>query len=332
MPKSTKAAAGKTPTHKGKNVKGRPKPLATSVQDNNNDSGVDDNNSDNEDSDDTQDTDSEVDDHEFLERDDAGDELDVLQEYDDMEEEEEMEQGEGQDSSNSQDEDGDDDAAMDDELSNGLEEEPIILTDDDMVAIQISLTNRISRRTHDSPTLDSLPKSAMLVYAVNGLGKWGFGFTKVMKTLYPEAHKAYKAHCKTFKADGNKFPDNGYSGKCLIIPGDAKDSENLIWHVCLFTSYGYGRAGSGGKPGKDSEMIIKRQTYDALQDFREKLRNGSDGLRGHPLWTPSGQYMHIICPQFNSGAFKIPWIYTKVDIVKLFKDWSGKWSLLREDK
>ncbi|KAI0855035.1 hypothetical protein F4860DRAFT_520229 [Xylaria cubensis] len=99
-----------------------------------------------------------------------------------------------------------------------------------------------------------------------------------MKTLYPEAHKVYKAHCKSFRADGNNFLDNEYSGKCLIVPKNTKDSEKLIWHVCLFTNY----ASSGGKPGKDLEMTIKCQTYDALQDFREKLKDGSEDGGGGP--------------------------------------------------
>ncbi|KAI0448465.1 hypothetical protein F5B21DRAFT_510120 [Xylaria acuta] len=221
----------------------------------------------------------------YMAVDDDDEPLEIDQDIaDDGENKEDEEDSEASDNDNNDNKDSDDDN-VEIEESNGLEEEPVVLTRQDIMTNQLALNHRLTRPTPDSPTLESLPESALLVYAVNGLANWGFGFTKAIKGRYPQAFKAYKEHCNSFKLDAKSYPQNKYSGKCLVIPPDARNP--------------------GDKPGKDTEDIIKRQTVQALEDFRKKLAEGSDGLRSHPLWTPSGQHMQVVCPCFNAGAFKI---------------------------
>ncbi|KAI0448466.1 hypothetical protein F5B21DRAFT_521846 [Xylaria acuta] len=217
----------------------------------------------------------------------------------------------------------------DTEESNSFEEEVVVFTEDQLDENERVLHKQLKIIDLDAPTLDELPKSALLVYAVHGLGTWGHGFFKALKAKYKCAYKTYKAYCMSAMNPRGRYPSRHTSGKCLIIPPDPKDGDDMVWHVCLFTSYGYGRR-YRQRSGKDGRDTIGDQTRQALTDFRQKLKMGSDGLRTYPHWTPSGKHMKVITNRFNSGAFGIPWAATKWVVSDIFKDWSGSWEVIRK--
>lgn len=187
--------------------------------------------------------------------------------------------------------------------------------------------------------IPSTPNS-FLLHSTNCLGTWGFGFALALAQCYPAAETVYKDFCNSYKLqssggddgdDSNKnssWPSRDLAGKCLIIPPQDEDiargTAPRLSIVCLFTSYGYGRArAKGNKPGRDSGAVILAQTRASLGDFRGQLGGlvgaGSVEEKGLVVWSP----------MINSGAFGVAWEDTEALIVEAFEGWGGTWKLLQ---
>lgn len=137
---------------------------------------------------------------------------------------------------------------------------------------------------HQNLNLRSLPAGSYLVHATNCLGKWGAGFAKELRAIYPGAYLRYRNFCSSRSRD--------LAGRCLIIPPQGSDYSSEeeggagVSVVCLFTSYGYGRRGRGrgrgtttgaAKPGRDARGLILAQTARALEEFRAQVLCGESG-------------------------------------------------------
>jgi ADP-ribose 1''-phosphate phosphatase len=170
----------------------------------------------------------------------------------------------------------------------------------------------------------SLPSDIYLVHATNCVAEWGAGIAAELATVFPAACKEYKKFCNTTIPDGSRWPSRSLAGKCYIIPPQASDTARgapRIHIVCLFTSYGYGRANPRtGKPGKDGAGKILAQTRAALKEMRVQLEEEREQEGdGAPV---------IYSPRFNSGAFKVPWESTSRLIEEEFKGFEGRWLIM----
>ncbi|WZH48269.1 adp-ribose 1 phosphate phosphatase [Fusarium acuminatum] len=169
-------------------------------------------------------------------------------------------------------------------------------------------------------TIRSLPSDIYLVHATNCIAEWGSGIAAELATVFPEACKEYKKFCQSAKTDASsRWPPRTLAGRSYIIPpqasGIARGAPN-IHIVCLFTSYGYGRANPrSGKPGKDNARKILAQTRAALKEMREQLATEA-------CQTSEG-VTTIYSPMFNSGAFQVPWGETSKLIEDEFNGWVG---------
>lgn len=184
--------------------------------------------------------------------------------------------------------------------------------------------------------IPSTPTSFIL-HSTNCLGSWGFGFALALAQSYPAARIIYKDFCNSYKShssgDGNKkdtkiWPSRDLAGKCLIIPPQDEDIKQgnapPVSIVCLFTSYGYGRAqAKGNKPKRDSVDVILAQTRASLREFREQL----GGLVG--LGSIEEKDFVVWSPMINSGAFGVAWDETEALIMEEFEGWAGTWKLLQ---
>lgn len=176
--------------------------------------------------------------------------------------------------------------------------------------------------------ITSLPPGSYLLHATNCVATWGAGIAAELKTVFPEACEEYEAFCHAAKPDLTmRWPPRSLAGKCLIIPpqdNDVAGGAPAVHIVCVFTSYGYGRAnGSTGKPGLDSVKTVLKQTDMALRDFRRQL----DGRvkEGHDV---KEEDFVVYSPMFNSGVFHVPWDRTKASIEQHFEGWQGKWIVM----
>ncbi|KAF5614684.1 adp-ribose 1 phosphate phosphatase [Fusarium tjaetaba] len=170
----------------------------------------------------------------------------------------------------------------------------------------------------------SLPSDIYLVHATNCIAEWGAGIAAELATVFPAACKEYKKFCNITIPDGSRWPSRSLAGKCFIIPTQASDTARgapKIHIVCLFTSYGYGRANPRtGKPGKDGAGKILAQTRAALKEMREQLEEEREQeADGAPV---------IYSPMFNSGAFKVPWESTSRLIEEEFEGFEGRWLIM----
>lgn len=88
--------------------------------------------------------------------------------------------------------------------------------------------------------------------------------------------------------------------------------------MCLFTSFGFGRANpeGTGKPGRDALGKILAQTEESLREFRKQLEARVE------------EDMVIYSPMFNSGAFQVPWERTAALVESNFVGWKGRWVVL----
>lgn len=169
----------------------------------------------------------------------------------------------------------------------------------------------------------SLPSDIYLVHATNCIAEWGAGIAAELATVFPAACKQYKTFCNATIPDASRWPSRSLAGKCYIIPPQASDAARgapRIHIVCLFTSYGYGRANPRtGKPGKDGAAKILAQTRAALEEMRVQLEERGQEAEGTPV---------IYSPMFNSGAFKVPWESTSRLIEEEFEGFEGRWLIM----
>ncbi|CVL04782.1 uncharacterized protein FMAN_12861 [Fusarium mangiferae] len=169
----------------------------------------------------------------------------------------------------------------------------------------------------------SLPSDIYLVHATNCIAEWGAGIAAELATVFPAACKQYKTFCNTTIPDASMWPSRSLAGKCYIIPPQASDTARgapRIHMVCLFTSYGYGRANPRtGKPGKDGAAKILAQTRAALKEMRVQLEERGQEAEATPV---------IYSPMFNSGAFKVPWESTSRLIEEEFEGFDGQWLIM----
>ncbi|KAL6916161.1 hypothetical protein FSST1_007656 [Fusarium sambucinum] len=168
----------------------------------------------------------------------------------------------------------------------------------------------------------SLPSDVYLVHATNCIAEWGAGIAAELARVFPAAYTEYKTFCR---ADASsRWPSPKLTGQCYIISPQTSDVASgapKIHIVCLFTSYGYGRANARtGKPGKDAAGKILKQTRMALRDMRTQI-DAQAGKRedGH---------VTIYSPMFNSGAFRVPWEKTSKVIEEEFDGFEGCWSVM----
>jgi ADP-ribose 1''-phosphate phosphatase len=170
----------------------------------------------------------------------------------------------------------------------------------------------------------SLPSDIYLVHATNCIAEWGAGIAAELATVFPAACKEYKEFCNADIPNASRWPSRSLAGKCYIIPSQASDTAKgapRVHIVCLFSSYGYGRANQRtGKPGKDGAVKILAQTRAALKETRVQLeaKQGRDS-DGFPV---------IYSPMFNSGAFKVPWESTSRLIEEEFNGFEGRWLIM----
>lgn len=177
-------------------------------------------------------------------------------------------------------------------------------------------------------SLRELPPGSYLLHATNCIATWGAGIAAELAAIFPAACAEYKMFCNAAKADASeRWPPRSLAGQCLIIPPQEPDvaaGAPRVSIVCLFTSYGYGRANPAqGKPGKDTAATILRQTRTALAELRRQLGElkAEEDAREEPV--------DIYSNRFNSGAFKVPWEQTEAAIKEKFKGWQGgKWIVL----
>ncbi|KAF5575730.1 adp-ribose 1 phosphate phosphatase [Fusarium pseudocircinatum] len=170
----------------------------------------------------------------------------------------------------------------------------------------------------------SLPTDIYLVHATNCIAEWGAGIAAELAAVFPAACKEYKEFCNITIPDESRWPSRSLAGKCYIIPPQASDTARgapRIHIVCLFTSYGFGRANPRtGKPGKDGAGKILAQTRAALKEMRMQLEEEREQeADGAPV---------IYSPMFNSGAFKVPWESTSPLIEEEFKGFEGRWLIM----
>ncbi|KAF5675409.1 adp-ribose 1 phosphate phosphatase [Fusarium circinatum] len=173
-------------------------------------------------------------------------------------------------------------------------------------------------------SIRSLPSDIYLVHATNCIAEWGAGIAAELATVFPAACEEYKKFCDAAISDASRWPSRSLAGKCYIIPPQASNTATgapRIHIVCLFTSYGYGRANPRtGKPGKDVAGKILAQTRAALKEMRAQLETGQEeGTDGGPV---------IYSPMFNSGAFKVPWGSTSRLIEEEFSGFEGQWLIM----
>lgn len=176
--------------------------------------------------------------------------------------------------------------------------------------------------------LRQLPADTYLVHATNCIAQWGAGIAAELATIFPAACQHYKQFCNAAKPDPSaRWPPRSLSGKCLIIPpqeADIKAGAPRVYIVCLFTSYGFGRANSAtGKPGRDTVGKILAQTQTSLKAFRDQLAAQSTTANN----TQTSESV-IYSPLFNSGAFGVPWEKTSALIKTEFDGWTGRWVVL----
>ncbi|CAJ2506444.1 Uu.00g005740.m01.CDS01 [Anthostomella pinea] len=98
-----------------------------------------------------------------------------------------------------------------------------------------------------SMPLRSLPGNTFFVHATNCLGEWGSGITAQLKAIFPAAFTNYHTYCDSLKqtSETRYATREDIVGRCLIIPPQESDvaaGAPRVHIVCLFTSYGYGRA------------------------------------------------------------------------------------------
>ncbi|KAI0013877.1 hypothetical protein F4779DRAFT_613155 [Xylariaceae sp. FL0662B] len=193
--------------------------------------------------------------------------------------------------------------------------------------------------TRTTLPLQSLPRNAFLVHATNCLGEWGSGIAAELRRLFPAAFEVYRSRCESCKPRPSaRYPTRDLAGRCLIIPpqdADVAAGAPSVSVVCLFTSYGYGRANNAtGKPGRDATATILQQTERALASFRRQLREreGAEGDAGVGAEGGGGggraHGIVVYSPRFNSGAFRVPWEKTERLIKETFADWEGRWFVL----
>ncbi|WXC60883.1 hypothetical protein SNK03_006766 [Fusarium graminearum] len=168
----------------------------------------------------------------------------------------------------------------------------------------------------------SLPTDVYLVHATNCIAEWGAGIAAELARVFPAACAEYKAFCH---ADASsRWPSPKLAGQCYIIPPQASDVARgapKIHIVCLFTSYGYGRANTRtGKPGRDAAGKILAQTRIALKEMRTQLDVEAGKAENGPVT--------IYSPMFNSGAFRVPWEKTSKVIEDEFGDFEGRWLVM----
>lgn len=171
----------------------------------------------------------------------------------------------------------------------------------------------------------SLPSDIYLVHATNCIAEWGAGIAAELATVFPGACREYKKFCRSAKTDASsRWPPPTLAGRSYIIPPQASDIAGgapNIHIVCLFTSYGYGRANPrSGKPGKDNARKILVQTRAALKEMREQLETEA-------CQTSEG-VTTIYSPMFNSGAFQVPWGETNRLIEDEFSGFEGRWLVM----
>lgn len=193
--------------------------------------------------------------------------------------------------------------------------------------------------------LRNLPSNTFLIHATNCLGEWGAGIALELRGIFPGAYRQCRAHCDSFRnqrAAGQASlypPREGLAGTCHIISPQESDvaaGAPRVFIVCVFTSYGFGRANPAkGKPGLDRPARVLDQTASSLHDFREQLaqlapppheseiRRTSDAE-----WSEGGRGIAVYSPMFNSGAFKVPWEKTQHLIEQQFAGWQGQWTVL----
>lgn len=168
----------------------------------------------------------------------------------------------------------------------------------------------------------SLPSDIYLVHATNCIAEWGAGIAAELATVFPAACAEYKKFCRADTS--SRWPSPKLAGQCYIIPPQPSDVSNgapKIHIVCLFTSYGYGRANARtGKPGKDAAGKILAQTRKALREMRAQLDAEAEN-------TAKG-YATIYSPMFNSGAFRVPWEKTSRVIEEEFNGYEGRWLVM----
>lgn len=171
--------------------------------------------------------------------------------------------------------------------------------------------------------ISNLPPGSYLVHATNCLGTWGACIAAHLAAVFPAACAVYTAFCNDAKTTaGSRWPPRSLAGQCLIIPPQAADiaaGAPRVHVVCLFTSYGYGRANTAtGKAGMDNMGAILAQTRDSLASFRHQL-DDAGGQAGE---------ITVYSPLFNSGAFRVPWERTAGLIEEAFEGWVGEWVVL----
>ncbi|KAB5513123.1 hypothetical protein GE09DRAFT_981386 [Coniochaeta sp. 2T2.1] len=170
-----------------------------------------------------------------------------------------------------------------------------------------------------------IPGGSYLVHSTNCLSIWGAGFAQEMSYMFPAAYERYRVFCTQARLDpSDRWPPPTLVGHALIIPPQEADvamGSPSVNVVCLFTSYGYGRPNKAiGKPGMDRQSKILDNTVVALGNFRRQLEEmRARGGIGDVV---------IYSPQFNSGAFRVPWDRTKGAVQNAFFGFDSTWNFM----
>lgn len=144
-------------------------------------------------------------------------------------------------------------------------------------------------------------EGALLVHGCNAQGVWGSGIAKPFKEQYLRSWKEYNAYCMQALQRDENF---GAVGTTLIT-----SQENKRFVGCLITSFSYG-------PHKDTVSDIVAQTFLALDSM---FRNPA--LKGKPIYSN----------RFNSGMFKVDWLYTEKVLQYFVKRYDVEWIVCDPD-
>ncbi|KKY29179.1 putative ladp-ribose 1 phosphate phosphatase [Phaeomoniella chlamydospora] len=181
--------------------------------------------------------------------------------------------------------------------------------------------------------LFDVQEDAVLIHACNCQGVWGAGIAKEFKKKYPKAFGIYKAHCDEFKTKDQRkqstkateIPQPRGSttsqilGSCLLIPPSENSGQarKRHWVACLFTSSGYGTS-FFGKPGKDSQEDILKNTKMALEDLKRQVNMLNQEANGEE--TAVGSPGPLFTCRINSGKFGVEWKETKSVVESVFDE------------
>ncbi|KAJ5332957.1 Appr-1-p processing [Penicillium brevicompactum] len=157
--------------------------------------------------------------------------------------------------------------------------------------------------------------------ACNCMGVWGSGIANDFRQRasgsdtthsYPAAHEHYIDYCRAYLLAPKSHQISGPAqqdasnlrtvrfplGTALVIPPQELDiilHGSHHWIVCLFASYGYGRA-------RDPRDSIECSVHAALQDLSRQLNELEINATFNTDWP------QLLCSnRFCSGYFRVPW-------------------------